>query len=73
MESWFYNQGDNDNFYDNNIHVFMLWHILNTVPLLPRIIWMSATKDNVLRRDMNDSVGLRPHCIWQLHVYKLNA
>lgn len=38
-------------------------YILNTVPLLPRIIWMSATKDNVLRRDMNDSVGLRPHCI----------
>lgn len=36
-------------------------YILNTVPLLPRIIWMSATKDNVLRRDMNDSVGLRPH------------
>lgn len=38
-------------------------YTLNTLPLLPRIIWMSATKDNVLRIDMNESVGLRPHCI----------
>lgn len=38
-------------------------YILNIVFLLFCIIWMFVIKDNVLRRDMNDSVGFCLYCI----------